>query len=60
MNDVVLAAMNMEIFFETGLEIRDGSPVPDTLVLGYTNGCHGYLPRGREALYEAALRIVCF
>ena len=21
---------------------------------------HGYLPRGREALYEAALRIVCF
>jgi hypothetical protein len=47
-NDVVLAAMNMEIFFETGLEIRDGSPVPDTLVLGYTNGCYGYLPREED------------
>ena len=47
-NDVVIAAMDMEVFFETGLEIRDGSPLRDTFVLGYTNGCFGYLPRGED------------
>ena len=47
-NDVVLVAMNMEIFFETGLEIRERSPVAHTFVLGYTNGCFGYLPRGED------------
>ena len=47
-NDVVIAAMDMEVFFETGLEIRDRSPLPDTFVLGYTNGCFGYLPRGED------------
>ena len=47
-NDVVLVAMDMEIFFETGLEIRERSPLPDTFVLGYTNGCFGYLPRGED------------
>ena len=47
-NDVVLCAMNMEIFFETGLEIRARSPLPDTFVLGYTNGVFGYLPRGED------------
>ena len=47
-NDVVIAAMNMEVFFETGLEIRERSPMPDTFVLGYTNGCFGYLPRAAD------------
>jgi hypothetical protein len=47
-NDLVIAAMNMEVFYETGLEIRDRSPLPDTFVLGYTNGCFGYLPRGED------------
>jgi neutral ceramidase len=47
-NDVVIAGMDMEVFFETGLEIRDGSPLPDTFVLGYTNGCFGDLPRGED------------
>lgn len=47
-NDVAIVAMNMEVFFETGLAIRDRSPVADTLVLGYTNGCFGYLPRGED------------
>ena len=44
-NDIVLSALNMEVFFETGLDIRARSPFPDTFVLGYTNGLHGYLPR---------------
>jgi len=47
-NDILVSAMNMEVFFETGLEIRARSPLPDTFVLGYTNGCFGYLPRGED------------
>ena len=47
-NDIVISAMNMEVFFETGVEIRARSPLPDTFVLGYTNGCFGYLPRGED------------
>ncbi len=47
-NDILVSAMNMEVFFETGLEIRARSPRPDTFVLGYTNGCFGYLPRGED------------
>ena len=47
-NDVVIAGMDMEVFFETGDEIRGRSPLPDTFVLGYTNGCFGYLPRGED------------
>jgi len=47
-NDIVLSALNMEVFFETGLDIRARSPLPDTFVLGYTNGVFGYLPRGAD------------
>ena len=47
-NDIVISAMNMEVFFETGLEIRARSPLPDTFLLGYTGGCFGYLPRGED------------
>jgi len=47
-NDILISAMNMEVFFETGLEIRARSPLPDTFVLGYTGGCFGYLPRGED------------
>jgi hypothetical protein len=47
-NDIVISAMNMEVFFETGLEIRDRSSLPDTFVLGYTNGLFGYLPRAED------------
>jgi len=47
-NDIVIAAMNVETFFETGLEIKARSPVPDTFVLGYTNGSMAYLPRAQD------------
>jgi neutral ceramidase len=47
-NDVVFGALNMEVFFETGLEIRERSPLPDTFVLGYSNGLFGYLPRRED------------
>lgn len=47
-NDIVLGALSMEVFFETGLEIRARSPYPDTFVLGYSNGLYGYLPRAED------------
>jgi hypothetical protein len=47
-NDIVVAGMNVETFFETGLEARAGSPLPDTFVLGYTNGSMAYLPRAED------------
>ena len=47
-NDIVIAAMNVETFFETGLEIRSRSSLPDTFVLGYTNGVVSYLPRAED------------
>jgi hypothetical protein len=47
-NDILITGMNMEVFYETGLEIRSRSPLLDTFVLGYTNGCFGYLPRGED------------
>ena len=47
-NDIMIAGMNVETFFETGLGIRDRSPLPDTFVLGYTNGSMAYLPRAED------------
>lgn len=47
-NDIIIAGMNTETFFETGLDIKARSPLPDTFVLGYTNGLVGYLPRGED------------
>jgi hypothetical protein len=47
-NDIVIAGMNAEMFFETGLAIRSQSPFRDTFVLGYTNGTIGYLPRAED------------
>ena len=47
-DDILIAGMNAELFFETGLEIRDRSPFPDTFALGYTNGTIGYLPRAED------------
>ena len=40
--------MNVEPFFETGLDIRAGSPFADTFVLGYSNGVVSYLPRAED------------
>jgi len=47
-NDIVLASLNMEAFFETGLAVKSRSPVKHTQVLGYTNGVMGYLPRAED------------
>lgn len=47
-NDIVIAGMNVETLFETGLEIKARSPFEDTFVLGYTNGLVSYLPRAED------------
>jgi len=47
-NDSVIAGMNAEVFFETGLTIKAQSPFTDTFVLGYTNGTIGYMPRAED------------
>jgi hypothetical protein len=47
-NDVVLVGIAAEVFYETGLEIKDRSGFGDALVLGYTNGVVGYLPREED------------
>jgi neutral ceramidase len=47
-DDIVIAGVDAELFFESGLEIRALSPVPDTFALGYTNGTVGYLPRAED------------
>ena len=46
--DVVIAGLDAEVFFESGLEIRSRSSLPDTFVLGCTNGTIGYLPRAED------------
>lgn len=47
-NDIVLVGMNMEVFFETGLTVKEQSSFEHTLVLGYTNGSVAYLPRADD------------
>ena len=47
-NDIVLASLNMEAFFETGLAVKAKSQFKDTQVLGYSNGVVGYLPRAED------------
>jgi hypothetical protein len=47
-NDVVLVGISAEVFFETGLEVQQLAGAPDALVLGYTNGVIGYLPRAED------------
>jgi len=47
-DDLVIAGMNVETFFETGLAIREASPAAHTFVLGYMNGLMAYLPREED------------
>lgn len=47
-NDIVIAGLNVEAFFETGLAIKEQSPFRDTFVLGYTDGSMAYLPRAQD------------
>jgi hypothetical protein len=47
-DDIVLASINVEAFFETGLAVKAKSPIEHTQVLGYSNGVVCYLPRKED------------
>ncbi len=47
-NDIALLALSVEPFFETGLAIKQRSPIAHTQVIGYSNGHAGYLPRAED------------
>lgn len=47
-NDIVLAGISVEAFFETGLAIKAKSPFKHTQVLGFSNGIVTYLPRAED------------
>ncbi|MBM3239171.1 hypothetical protein FJZ31_22990 [Candidatus Poribacteria bacterium] len=44
LGDVAIVALTGEVFVELALEIDARSPSRQTIVLGYTNGCIGYVP----------------
>jgi len=47
-NDIVLASVSAEAFFETGLAIKAKSPFKHTQFFGFSNGCITYLPRAED------------
>jgi hypothetical protein len=47
-DDIVLASLNVEAFFETGITVKARSPFKHTQVLGYSNGVVCYLPRAED------------
>lgn len=47
-NDIVLASVSAEAFFETGLAIKAKSPFTHTQFLGFSNGSFTYLPRAED------------
>jgi hypothetical protein len=42
--DLAVCGIPFETFAEIGLELKDRSPFPQTMVIGLANGRHGYLP----------------
>ena len=47
-NDIVVASVSAEAFFETGLTIKAKSPFENTQFLGFSNGSFTYLPRAED------------
>ena len=46
--DLGIAAIPFETFAETGLELKDRSPFPDTFTIELANGSYGYLPTPQQ------------
>jgi neutral ceramidase len=57
LNTLGIAAISAEPLAELGLEIKRRSPLPHTVVLGYSNGCIGYIPPP-EAFAEGGMEVV--
>jgi len=56
LDDLAFIGCPAELFVEIGLRIKDASPVAVTMVSGYTNGCHFYVPT-RAAFAEGGYEI---
>ncbi|NLN30230.1 MAG: hypothetical protein GX158_03170 [Bacteroidales bacterium] len=55
-NDIAFIGFNVEMFTETGMEIKAGSPYKYTFIITHCNGASGYLVPGdvyKEGGYEA-------
>jgi len=55
LNDTAIWSAPVELFCEMAMDVRNRSPFPFTLYVGYTNGWFGYLPTARaiaEGGYE--------
>lgn len=46
--DLAVCGIPFETFVETGLELKDRSPFPQTMVIGLANGRYGYLPTPQQ------------
>jgi hypothetical protein len=42
--DLAVCGIPFETFVQIGLELKDRSPFPQSMVIGLANGRHGYLP----------------
>jgi hypothetical protein len=47
-NDIVITAIAAEVFSSTTRRIREDSPFPHTIPLGYSNGVLCYLPTAAD------------
>lgn len=60
-NNLVLLAIPGEVYVEIGTAIKKSSRLPYTFIVGYANGCIGYIPTRRAYeidFYETAIRKV--
>ncbi len=56
-NDIGIVAVNGEAFAELSLQVKQKSPLANTIFLGYSNGCLGYFPTP-EAFPEGGMEVI--
>ena len=54
--EAALVGVPGELFSEIGLELKRRSPLPNTMICGYTNGTLGYIP-SRKAVQEGGYEV---
>jgi neutral ceramidase len=54
--DAALVGVPGELFSEIGLELKRRSPLPNTMICGYSNGTLGYIP-SRKAVQEGGYEV---
>jgi hypothetical protein len=54
--EAALVGVPGELFSEIGIQLKHRSPVPNTMICGYTNGTLGYIP-SRKAVQEGGYEV---